>query len=108
MPVMQYRDKIELGHRCRQVNGGSDVWIVVGFTTDHAGNPHAPLMLEIDRTRIITIACAALNDCRLYERLSGGGLLRKMCRSPQPMSNPTPKFSMNIRIGLSKRNRLTF
>lgn len=75
MPVMQPRDKIELGHRYRQVTGGSGVWIVVGFTADHAGNPHARLMLEKDRTRIITIACAALGDRRFYERLSGSGLL---------------------------------
>jgi hypothetical protein len=77
IPAMQSRDKIELGHRYHQVTGGSGVWIVVGFTADHAGNPHARLMLERDRTRIITIACAALDDRRFYERLSGGGLLRK-------------------------------
>lgn len=75
MPVMQSRDRIELGLRYRQVAGGSGVWIVVGFTTDHAGNPHAQLMLEKDRTRIITIAFAALDDRRLYERLPGRGLL---------------------------------
>lgn len=75
MPVMQSRDKIERGHRYRQVTGGSGVWIVVGFTTDHAGNPHAQLMAEKDRTRIITIACAALDDRRLYERLPGSELL---------------------------------
>jgi hypothetical protein len=75
MPVMQSCDKIELGHRYRQVTGGSGVWIAVGFITDHAGNPHAQLMLERDRTRIITIACAALDDRRFYERLSGSGLL---------------------------------
>lgn len=68
---MPSRTAINVGARFRQISGGSGVWVVIGFAADHAGNPHARLALEIDRTRIITIAVAALQDRKLYEHLTG-------------------------------------
>lgn len=68
---MPSRPAINVGARFRQISGGSGVWVVVGFAADHAGNPHARLALEGDRTRVITIAVAALQDRRLYERMAG-------------------------------------
>lgn len=66
---MLTRSTIDVGAQFRQITGGSGVWVVVGFTTDHAGNPHARLALESRKTRVITIAVAALRDRKLYERL---------------------------------------
>lgn len=68
---MLSRSTIDVGARFCQNTGGSGVWVVVGFTADHAGNPHARLVLESDRTRAITIAVAALQDRKLYDRLAG-------------------------------------
>ncbi|MFN4282381.1 MAG: hypothetical protein ACK4NA_07060 [Alphaproteobacteria bacterium] len=66
---MPSRSTVDVGARFRQITGGSGVWVVAGFAADHAGNPHARLALETDRTRIITIAVAALQDRKMYQRL---------------------------------------
>lgn len=70
MPLKQSQNAIQLGQRYRQVKGGRGVWFVAGFTADHTGNQHARLILEKDRTRIATIAVAALNDPGFYQRVS--------------------------------------
>lgn len=58
-----------MGQRYRPVSSRG-AWVVVGLTADHAGNPHALLALETDRTRVMTIACAGLLDRRLYAQLA--------------------------------------
>jgi hypothetical protein len=70
MPLAQTRHQVTVGQRYRPVAGRGGVWIVVGLTADHAGNPHARLILESDRTRVMTIAFAGLQDRRLYEQLT--------------------------------------
>lgn len=59
---------IEIG-QCFRPIGGTGAWAVVGFYVDHSGNPHARIEFARDRTRVITIALAALRDRRLYRRL---------------------------------------
>lgn len=71
MTLMSSRFTVDLGDRFRKMSKGSGVWIVVGFAADHAGNPHARLAMESDRTRTITIAVTALQNRKSYERLVG-------------------------------------
>jgi len=69
MPRLRAHPPVETGQRyCR--TGGSGAWLVVGLSEDHAGNPHARMEATGDRTRVITIALAALRDRRLYRRLN--------------------------------------
>jgi len=68
MPLTQSQRQVVVGQRYRPASGRG-AWVVVGLTADHAGNPHARLAFEADPTRVMTIACAGLQDRRLYEQL---------------------------------------